>query len=194
MSDRAYGSSVWQGKPGAVVSVSPGAIGAFGANHVVRQSMVFLGVPMLPHEAYIGGVTKLFDEEGVLARVLKSFSLNSLLSIIPGSTGCRHKGKFMSKNKAKKTVGSATVEDFLLTLQTRFENNMGRHKGSSGMMCVRRSKRILKSSRCSMKWRARGEPDVVGFDKKTGEYISFTIIQAESPKERRSLCYNQQAA
>ena len=70
---RPYGSSVWQGKPGAVVSVSPGAIGAFGANHVLRQSMVFLGVPMLPHEAYIGNVTKLFDENGELAESTAKF-------------------------------------------------------------------------------------------------------------------------
>ena len=70
---RPYGSSVWHGKPGAVISVSPGAIGAFGANHVLRQSMVFLGVPMLPHEAYIGGVSKLFDENGALAESTKGF-------------------------------------------------------------------------------------------------------------------------
>lgn len=70
---RPYGKSVWQGKPGAVVSVSPGAIGAFGANHVLRQSMVFLGVPMLPHEAYVGNVTKLFDENGELAESTAKF-------------------------------------------------------------------------------------------------------------------------
>ncbi len=70
---RPYGGSVWQGKPGAVISVSPGAIGAFGANHVLRQSMVFLGVPLLPHEAYIGNVSKLFDENGVLADSTKKF-------------------------------------------------------------------------------------------------------------------------
>ena len=76
---RPYGSSVWQGKPGAAVSASPGAIGAFGANHVLRQSMVFLGLPMLPHEAYIGGVTKLFDENGVLAESTAKF-LGDLMS------------------------------------------------------------------------------------------------------------------
>lgn len=70
---RPYGSSAWLGKPGAVVSVSVGAIGAFGANHVLRQSMVFLGVPMLPHEAYIGAVSTLFDDHGVLADSSKGF-------------------------------------------------------------------------------------------------------------------------
>jgi len=62
---RPYGKSVWAGKPGAVVSVSPGAIGAFGANHHLRQSLVFLDVPVLQQpEAYIGGANKLFDAEG----------------------------------------------------------------------------------------------------------------------------------
>ena len=70
---RPYGSSIWQGKPGAVISVSPGAIGAFGANHVLRQSAVFLGMPLLPHEAYIGNVSKLFDENGALAESTLKF-------------------------------------------------------------------------------------------------------------------------
>jgi chromate reductase len=64
---RPYGSSVWDGKPGAVVSVSPGAIGGFGANHHLRQSLVFLNVPVLQQpEAYVGGVTKLLDDQGKL--------------------------------------------------------------------------------------------------------------------------------
>src|SRR4051812_35268894 len=44
---RPYGSSVWSGKPAAIISVSPGAIGGFGANHHLRQSMVFLDMPLL---------------------------------------------------------------------------------------------------------------------------------------------------
>jgi chromate reductase len=65
---RPYGKSAWNGKPGAVVSASPGAIGAFGANHHLRQSLVFLNVPAMPQpEAYIGGVDKLFDANGRLA-------------------------------------------------------------------------------------------------------------------------------
>ena len=65
---RPYGQSVWDGKPGAVISVSPGAIGGFGANHHLRQSMVFLNVPMLAQpEAYIGGAAKLFDAQGRIA-------------------------------------------------------------------------------------------------------------------------------
>jgi chromate reductase, NAD(P)H dehydrogenase (quinone) len=64
---RPYGASAWEGKPGAAVSVTPGGLGAFGANHHLRQSMVFLDVPMMQQpEAYISGAGKLFDEEGEL--------------------------------------------------------------------------------------------------------------------------------
>jgi len=65
---RPYGKSAWAGKPAAVVSVSPGAIGGFGANHHLRQSLVFLDMPVLQQpEMYIGGANKLFDAEGKLA-------------------------------------------------------------------------------------------------------------------------------
>ena len=63
---RPYGSSVWNGKPGAVISQSPGAIGGFGANHHLRQSLVFLNVPLLSQEAYLGNSFALFDENGEL--------------------------------------------------------------------------------------------------------------------------------
>lgn len=64
---RPYGHSAWNGKPGAVVSVSIGAIGGFGANHHLRQSLVFLNVPaMTQPEAYIGTADKLFDANGKL--------------------------------------------------------------------------------------------------------------------------------
>jgi chromate reductase, NAD(P)H dehydrogenase (quinone) len=65
---RPYGHSVWGGKPGAVISVSPGAIAGFGANHHLRQCFVFLDIlPLQQPEAYIGGASKLFDAEGKLA-------------------------------------------------------------------------------------------------------------------------------
>jgi chromate reductase len=63
---RPYGDSAWDGKPGAVISVSPGAIGGFGANHHLRQSLVFLNVPLLSSEAYIGNAYSLFDDKGEL--------------------------------------------------------------------------------------------------------------------------------
>jgi chromate reductase, NAD(P)H dehydrogenase (quinone) len=65
---RPYGASVWDRKPAAIVSSSPGTIGAFGANHHLRQSLVFLNVPTMQQpEAYISRVDKLFDEHGKLA-------------------------------------------------------------------------------------------------------------------------------
>ncbi|MGE5540539.1 MAG: NADPH-dependent FMN reductase [Gemmatimonas sp.] len=64
---RPYGQSVWNGKPGAIVTAVGGAIGGFGANHHLRQSMVFLNVPIMPSpEAYLGGADKYFDAEGKL--------------------------------------------------------------------------------------------------------------------------------
>jgi chromate reductase len=76
---RPYGQSVWGGKPGAVMSVSPGAIGGFGANHHLRQSLVFLDVPAMQQpEAYIGGAAQLFDannniSNGATREFLKKF-------------------------------------------------------------------------------------------------------------------------
>jgi chromate reductase, NAD(P)H dehydrogenase (quinone) len=65
---RPYGQSAWDGKPGAVISVSPSALGGFGANHHLRQSLVFLNVPAMPQpEAYVGHADKLFDASGKLA-------------------------------------------------------------------------------------------------------------------------------
>ncbi len=62
---RPYGQSVWSKKPCAVVSVSPGGIGGFGANHHLRQSLVFLDMPVLQQpEAYIGGAATLFADDG----------------------------------------------------------------------------------------------------------------------------------
>jgi chromate reductase len=67
VASRPYGQSAWSGKPGAVISASPGAIGGFGANHHLRQSLVFLNVPAMQQpEAYIGHADTLFDPEGGL--------------------------------------------------------------------------------------------------------------------------------
>ena len=71
---RPYGQSVFSGKPGAVLSASPGAIGGFGANHHLRQCMVFLDVHMLQQpEAYLGGAGKFFDDSGKLDDGIKGF-------------------------------------------------------------------------------------------------------------------------
>jgi chromate reductase len=68
VASRPRAQSAWSGKPAGVVSVSPGAIGGFGANHHLRQSLVFLNMPALQQpEAYIGGADKLFDAQGKLS-------------------------------------------------------------------------------------------------------------------------------
>lgn len=64
---RPYGQSVWGGKPAAIISGSPGNISAFGANHHLRQSLVFLDMPALQQpEAYLAHVDKLVDDSGKL--------------------------------------------------------------------------------------------------------------------------------
>lgn len=60
---RPYGASVWDNKPGAVISVSPGSIGGFGANHHLRQALVFLNVLTLQQpEMYLSNVAASFDD------------------------------------------------------------------------------------------------------------------------------------
>jgi len=64
---RPYGASVWSGKPAAIISNSPGAIGGFGANHHLRQSLVFLDMPVMQQpEAYISGANKLVGDDGTI--------------------------------------------------------------------------------------------------------------------------------
>lgn len=64
---RPYGRSIWDRKPGAIISVSLGALGGFGANHHLRQILVALNIPAMPQpEAYIGGAAALFDQSGHL--------------------------------------------------------------------------------------------------------------------------------
>ncbi|MES2869996.1 MAG: NAD(P)H-dependent oxidoreductase [Pseudomonadota bacterium] len=71
---RPYGQSVFSAKPGAVISVSPGAIGGFGANHHLRQSLVFLNVPCMQQpEAYLGGAGDAFDASGKLSEKVRPF-------------------------------------------------------------------------------------------------------------------------
>lgn len=64
---RPYGESVWNGKPAAIISQSPGTIAGFGANHHLRQVLTFLNMPVVQQpEAYIGSVHELLDENGKL--------------------------------------------------------------------------------------------------------------------------------
>jgi chromate reductase len=69
VASRPYGQNAWDGKPGAVVSVSPGALGGFGANHHLRQSLVFLNVPTMQQpEAYVSAAADLFDASGDIVK------------------------------------------------------------------------------------------------------------------------------
>jgi chromate reductase len=71
---RPYGHSVWSGKPCAVVSVSPGAMGGFGANHHLRQSLVFLNMPAMQQpEAYISNIGKQFEGDVLTNDATKAF-------------------------------------------------------------------------------------------------------------------------
>jgi chromate reductase len=64
---RPSGGGVWNGKPGGVVTVTTGQLGGFGANHHLRQTLMFLNVPTMQQpEAYVSGADKLFDAEGRL--------------------------------------------------------------------------------------------------------------------------------
>jgi chromate reductase len=66
---RPYGKNAWDGKPGAVVSVSISSLGAFGANHHLRQSLVFLNVPAMPQpEVYIANVQDLYNGKGEMTK------------------------------------------------------------------------------------------------------------------------------
>ena len=67
IASRPYGQNVFDGKPAAIISQTPGGIGAFGANHALRQSLVFLNMPTLPQpEAYLANVGPMFNPQGAL--------------------------------------------------------------------------------------------------------------------------------
>ena len=71
---RPYGKSAWSGKAAGIVSVSPGALGAFGANHHLRQSLVFLNMPtMAQPEAYVGNAANLVGADGQIAEASRGF-------------------------------------------------------------------------------------------------------------------------
>lgn len=97
----------------------------------------------------------------------------------------------MKRNK--KDLLPAQRKELLGTLQARFEKNMQRHKGLAwAQVQARLEANPEKLWSISEMERTGGEPDVVGHDKKTGEYI-FYDCSSESPKDRRSLCYDREA-
>jgi len=71
---RPYGKAAWTGKPCAIVSQSPGALGGFGANHHLRQMLPFLNMPAMPApEAYLGGIADKFDGDRLTDESLRAF-------------------------------------------------------------------------------------------------------------------------
>lgn len=95
----------------------------------------------------------------------------------------------------KKELSPTQREELLQTLKVRFEKNMNRHKG---LEWSKIQAKLEQPAAAEKLWSLQemettgGEPDVVGHDKKTGEYI-FYDCSAESPKGRRSICYDQEA-
>jgi hypothetical protein len=91
------------------------------------------------------------------------------------------------------TLSRKQREELLKALQTRFEKNRNRHKGLEwAPVQAKLEANTEKLWSLNEMERTGGEPDVVGHDKKTGEYI-FYDCSAESPKDRRSLCYDREA-
>ena len=90
-------------------------------------------------------------------------------------------------------MSSKQREELLNTLEARFEKNMNRHKGFAwAKVQAKLEANTGKLWSLNEMERTGGEPDVVGHDKKTGEYI-FYDCSAESPKGRRSVCYDREA-
>jgi len=100
-------------------------------------------------------------------------------------------------NSNKKELSPEQREELLRVLKTRFEKNMNRHKDLEWAKVQAKLEANPDSYRDEKLWslnemeKTGGEPDVVGHDKKTGEYI-FYDCSAESPKGRRSLCYDRE--
>jgi hypothetical protein len=108
----------------------------------------------------------------------------------------RHGGRKeidMKGVKTKKELSREQRDELLTALKTRFEKNMHRHEGLEwAKVKAKLEANAEKLWSISEMEKTGGEPDVVGYDKKTGEYIFFDC-SAESPKDRRSLCYDREA-
>jgi hypothetical protein len=99
----------------------------------------------------------------------------------------------MKSVKAKKELSAKQAEELLGALKARFEKNMNRHEGLEwAKVKAKLDANPDKLRSLSEMERTGGEPDVVGHDKNAGEYIFFDCA-AESPKGRRSFCYDREA-
>ncbi|WP_342304447.1 DUF4256 domain-containing protein [Methanolobus sp. ZRKC5] len=112
-------------------------------------------------------------------------SLNELFFYIPMN--------IMTMHNLKKELSTEQHAELLRALKTRFEKNMNRHKGLQwAKVQAKLEANTEKLWSLNEMERTGGEPDVVGHDKKTGEYI-FYDCSAESPKGRRNVCYDREA-
>jgi hypothetical protein len=101
--------------------------------------------------------------------------------------------KALNIKSNKKDLSAKQREELLKALKARFEKNMDRHQGLEwAKVQAKLEAHAEKLWSLSEMERTGGEPDVIGHDKKTGEYI-FYDCSAESPKDRRSLCYDREA-
>src|ERR1700730_7021589 len=101
--------------------------------------------------------------------------------------------KARNMNSDKKDLSAKQREELLRALKARFEKNMGRHQGLAwDKVQAKLEANAEKLWSLNEMERTGGEPDVVGHDKKTGEYI-FYDCSADSPKGRRSICYDGEA-
>ena len=96
-------------------------------------------------------------------------------------------------NSNKKPLSPEHREQLLIALRARFEKNMNRHKGLAWAGVQAKLEANAEKLRSLREMEGTGgEPDVVGHDKKTGEYTFYDCAE-ESPKGRRSLCYDREA-
>src|SRR5205085_11136868 len=120
-----------------------------------------------------------------------SDSVDAILHRVPGTD--RQPLVDMKAIKAKKELASEQRQELLRALKARFEKNSNRHEG---LECAKVQAKLEANAEklwsLSEMERTGGEPDVVDHDKKTGEYI-FYDCSAESPKDRRSICYDPEA-
>ena len=111
---RPYGQSVFDKKPGAIVTASPGSIGGFGSNHQIRQAAVFLNMPIMQQpEAYFGHVTDdAFDKSGCL----KDGPLKDLVIVIAQSfanwVDMIHKSRRLLAEDSARTIKSVSLACF----------------------------------------------------------------------------------
>lgn len=113
---------------------------------------------------------------------------------VAGSSPVGHPALRYSKMKTMTNFKTnKESEELLKILKARFEKNMTRHKGLEwGKVVARLKSKAQKLRSLKEMEKTGGEPDVIGLDKKTGEYI-FYDCSAESPKGRRSICYDREA-